>query len=98
MSMVRPLRQGDRIGRDLLRCMSLEVAHRVCLRGARPCPELGVEPTCRSHAWTSQFDPYETSIILRRRRKPKATTGIQRKRRQLDNRAGGSRMCQGVPM
>jgi hypothetical protein len=26
MSMVRPLRQGDRIGRDLLRCMSLEVA------------------------------------------------------------------------
>jgi len=33
MSMVRPLRQGDRIGRDLLRCMGLEVTqmrHRCC--------------------------------------------------------------------
>src|SRR5438445_12704309 len=26
MSLVRPLRQGERIGRDLLRCMSLELA------------------------------------------------------------------------
>jgi hypothetical protein len=29
----------------------------VSLRGARPCPELGVKPTCRLNAGTSQLDP-----------------------------------------
>ena len=27
------------------------------LRGAWPCPELGVKPTCRLRVPTSQFDP-----------------------------------------
>ena len=31
------------------------------LRGARPCPELGVEPTCRLNARTSHFDPKRKS-------------------------------------
>ena len=33
------------------------VAQSVSLRGARPCPELGVKPTCRLNAETSEFDP-----------------------------------------
>ena len=34
------------------------------LRGARPCPELGVEPTCRLNARTSHFDPERTLRLL----------------------------------
>src|SRR5580692_7806514 len=45
-----------------------------------------------------QFDPYATSIILRRRRRLKATIDIQRQRRQLINLVSGSRMCQGALM
>ena len=33
------------------------LAQSVSLRGARPCPELGVKPTCRLQVQTSQFDP-----------------------------------------
>ncbi len=36
------------------------LAQNVSLRDARPCPELGVKPTCRSNARTSQFDPQQT--------------------------------------
>ena len=36
------------------------MAQSVSLRGARPCPELGVKPTSRLNARTSQFDPQET--------------------------------------
>ena len=38
------------------------LAHSVSLRGARPCPELGVKPTCRLNARTSQFDPERTFL------------------------------------
>jgi hypothetical protein len=33
------------------------LAQSVSLRCARLCPELGVKPTCRLDARTSQFDP-----------------------------------------
>jgi hypothetical protein len=36
------------------------MAQSVCLHDARPCPELGLKPTCRSNARTSQFDPKRT--------------------------------------
>jgi hypothetical protein len=36
------------------------MAQSVSLRGARRCPELGVERTCRSNAPTSHFDPERT--------------------------------------
>jgi hypothetical protein len=39
-----------------------KVAQSVSLRGARPCPELGVKPTCRLNARTSQFDPKRTPL------------------------------------
>lgn len=38
----------------------LLLAQSVSLRGARPCPELGVKPTCRLNARTSHFDPIQT--------------------------------------
>jgi hypothetical protein len=37
--------------------MSLEMAQSVNLRSVRPRPELGVKPTSRLNARTSQFDP-----------------------------------------
>jgi hypothetical protein len=36
------------------------MAQSVRLRGARPCPELGVTPTCWLNARTSQFDPKQS--------------------------------------
>jgi hypothetical protein len=58
----------------LLRCMSLKVAQSVNLRSVRLRPELGVKPTSRLNARTSQFDPgcvktpcccYDSLVILR---------------------------------
>jgi hypothetical protein len=40
------------------------MAQSVSLRGARPCPELGVKPTCRLNARTSQFDPERTLLLV----------------------------------
>jgi hypothetical protein len=31
------------------------LAHSVSYCVAKPCPELGVKPTCRLNGWTSQF-------------------------------------------
>jgi hypothetical protein len=36
------------------------MAHSVSYCDARPCPELGVRPTCRLNARTSHFDPERT--------------------------------------
>src|SRR3979411_443382 len=38
----------------------LDSTQSVSLRGARPCLALGVKPTCRLNARTSQFDPKGT--------------------------------------
>jgi hypothetical protein len=48
------------------RCRCLFLAQSVSLPGARPCPELGVEPTCRLDARTSQVDSTRTlgSLVL----------------------------------
>ena len=48
-----------RLGEDRYR-ICLLLAQSVSLRGARTCPELGVKPTCRLNARTSQFDPFPT--------------------------------------
>ena len=40
------------------------LAQSVSLRGAMPCPELGVKPTSGTNARTSHFDPQETSASI----------------------------------
>src|SRR4051812_49404181 len=62
MSMVRPLRQGNRIGRDSLRCMSLEVAHRFRCRGAAICRLTGVDRKLASERQTGANGPERTSL------------------------------------
>jgi putative ABC transport system substrate-binding protein len=41
------------------------MAQNVSFRGAWPCPELGVKPTCRLNARISQFDPKRTYRTVR---------------------------------
>ena len=61
-------------------------------------PLLRVERTWLGRSPRSEFDPYATSIILRRRRRRRLTIDIQMQRRQLIDLVSGSRMCQGALM
>ena len=52
-------RHATNAAKSLVSCSErLLLAQSVSLRGARLCPELGVKPTCRLDARTSQFDPH----------------------------------------
>ena len=52
--------------RDRMRGSLLILAHRVSWSDAAVCLELGVKPTYRLSARTSQFDPIETSVAFQR--------------------------------